>query len=413
MPTQTKTPNAPDSDSYRDQMPNKSVRARDYRNCLRYIEKYWKNIICYYPKDKGIHLGLPNKFVSPNDGIYKNDLFYWDSYFTIMGLVKSGREALAKGIIDNFIFMQKRFNIIPMRNRYYNLGSSQMPFLTSMIREAAPLIKDKRWLRMAMKGAEKELTSYWMNKSLTEKHIVHEGLSRFCDHYITHLAAEHESGWDMTSRFHDHCLDYLPVDLNCALYKYETDLAEFYKDSRNIKMYHKYILNSEARRKKMNKLLWNLHKGFFFDYDYKHRRQSSFYSIAGFYPLWARLATHTQAKKMLDNLKRFEYDFGLANTQSNNLSDEYKQHDYPNGWPQQQWIVIRGLMNYGFRRDAERIAKKYLDLNKNILEKTGKLWEKYDVVKGNLGTTERYPTQSGFAWTNAVFLRLVDKFSYE
>ena len=160
----------------------------------------------------------------------------------------------------------------------------------------------------------------------------------------------------------------------------------------------------------MNKLMWNFDKGFYFDYDYKHKKQSSFYSVAGFYPLWARLATHTQAKKIIDNLNKFEYDGGLANTQSTGLADEYKQHDYPNGWPHQQWIVIRGLMNYGFRNDAERIAKKFLDLNKKIFRKTGMLWEKYDVVKCEIGKSERYPTQCGFAWTNAIFIRLLDKF---
>ena len=112
-----------------------AIRAKDYKDCLNYIEKYWKKITCYYPHDQFTHFGLPNKFISPNDGIYKNDQFYWDSYFTILGLVRCGRAELAKGMIDNFLSMQKRFNIIPMRNRYYNLGSSQVPFLTSMARE--------------------------------------------------------------------------------------------------------------------------------------------------------------------------------------------------------------------------------------------------------------------------------------
>src|SRR5688572_12291010 len=267
------------------------IKKSDYRECLRYIDKYWKKITCYYPQDKFRHLGLPNKFVSPNDDIYLNDQFYWDSYFIISGLVKCGREELAKGIIDNFLFMQKRFHIIPMRNRYYNLGSSQIPFLTSMAREVFDITGDKKWYKSVMLGAETELKSYWMNKSLTEIHIVYEGLSRYCDHYITHLAAEHESGWDMTSRFKNLCLNYLPVDLNCALYKYENDLAEFYKNIRSKKNYNYYLLQAEARRKKMNKLMWSFDKGFYFDYDYKHKKQSSFYSIAGFYPLWAKLAT--------------------------------------------------------------------------------------------------------------------------
>jgi alpha,alpha-trehalase len=387
-----------------------SIKIKDYKKCLRYIEKYWKEITCYYPHDEFTHLGLPNKFVSPNNGIYKNDQFYWDSYFIILGLVRCGRAELAKGVIDNFLFMQKRFNIIPMRNRFYNLGSSQIPFLSSMAREVYSYNKNVKWMKTVMKAAEHELSNYWMNKKLTELHIVYQGLSRYCDHYITHLAAEHESGWDMTSRFHNHCLDYLPIDLNCALYKYETDLAEFYKNFHNKKKSNQFILQSEKRRRKINQLMWNFDKGFYFDYDYKHKKQSTFYSIAGFYPMWARLATHTQAKKMVDNLKHFEYNGGLANTQSNNLSEEYKQHDYPNGWPHQQWVVVRGLMNYNFKDDAERIAKKFLDLNKKVFEKTGKLWEKYNVVKSDIGESERYKTQWGFGWTNAIFVRLLDKF---
>lgn len=387
------------------------IKAKDYAACLNYIEKYWDEITCYHPSDKFTHLGLPNKFVCPNSGIYKDDQFYWDSYFIILGLVKCDRVKLAKGMIDNFLFLQKRFNIIPMRNKYYNLGISQIPFLTSMAKEVYQATDDARWFHRVMNAAETELKGYWMNKTLTEIHIVYEGLSRYCDHYITHLAAEHESGWDMTSRFKNHCLNFLPVDLNCALYKYETDLAEFYKNSRNNKKYEEYLVHSEKRRTKMNALMWNFKKGFFFDYDYKHKKQSTFYSLAGFYPLWSRLATHTQARKMKDSLKIFEHEGGLANTQPVSLSKEYKQHDYPNGWPQQQWIVIKGLMNYGFQWEAMRIAKKFLDLNKKIFKETGKMWEKYNVVHGTIGTQERYPTQPGFGWTNAVFIRLIDKFS--
>jgi alpha,alpha-trehalase len=387
------------------------INKKDYKDVLKYIEKYWKEITCYHPHDRYVHLGLPNKFVSPNHIVFKNDQFYWDSYFTILGLVKCGRTELAKGMVDNFIYLQKRFNIIPMRNRYYNLGSSQIPFLSSMAREVFSATGDLLWMKNAMKAAEYELKNYWMNKKLTEAHLVYEGLSRYCDHYITHLAAEHESGWDMTSRFNDHCLDYLPVDLNSTLYKYEVDLAEFYKSIRNYKKSEAYVLQSEKRRRKMNELMWNFKKGFYFDYDYKRKRQSAFYSIAGFYPLWARMATYTQARKIRDNLDKFEYAGGLANTQSKGLAKEYKQHDYPNGWPHQQWIVVRGLMNYGFRNDAIRIAKKFLDLNKKVFEETGKLWEKYNVIKCTLSKNERYPTQVGFGWTNAVFIRLLNKFT--
>lgn len=381
----------------------------NYKECLSYIEKQWKNFTHYHPKDKHITIGLPHPFVSPNGIIYKNDQFYWDSYFVILGLVKCGRAKLAKGIVDNFLFMQKRFGIIPMRNRYYNLGTSQPPFLTSMINEVLSEIKDKRWKKKAMAAAEKEFTTYWMHEKLTEVHLVYKGLSRYCDHYITHAAAEHESGWDMTSRFHDHCLDYLPVDLNSLLYKYEIDLAAFYKSAGNESKHKFYVSLSGKRKRHMHELMWNADKGFYFDYDYAHKKQSAFYSIAGFYPMWANLATASQAEKMAENLHEFEYPFGLANTQSTKLADEYRQHDYPNGWPHQQWIVIKGLLNYGYNEEAVRIAKKYLDLNKKLFKETGKFWEKFNVVKGEVAYSERYATQPGFGWTNAVFVRIVSE----
>lgn len=380
----------------------------DYKNCLEYIDNYWKKITFYLPKDKGIHIGLPNPFVAPSssEGIFENDQFYWDSYFIILGLIESNNIDLAKGMIDNFAYLYKKFGIIPSRNRYYNLGISQPPFFTSMVLEIFNKTKDKKWLREMAKIAEQELKNYWMNES----HLVYQGLSRYCDYYITHLTAEHESGWDMTSRFHDHCLDYLPVDLNSCLYKYETDLVEIYKVLKNQAKLKWYSNEADKRRQIMNKLMWNNKKGFFFDYDYRLRKQNTFYSIAGFYPLWANLATKKQAEKLKKNLKKFEYKGGLANTQKINLSKEFKQYDYPNGWANQQWIVIKGLLNYGFREDAKKLAKKWLEMNRKVFEKTGKFWEKYNVVKGNVGKEGRYPIQTGFGWTNAIFVKLVKEF---
>jgi alpha,alpha-trehalase len=385
----------------------------EYGDCLRYIRNYWKRVICYHPKDKQLHLGLPHRYVAPNNSIFSNDQFYWDSYFVILGLVKTKQIKLAKGIVDNFCFMFDRFGIIPMRNRYYNLGTSQIPFLTSMAREIFDVNKDKAWLKKTMKVAEKELLKYWMNPELTEKHIVYKGLSRYCDHYITHLGAEHESGWDMTSRFHDRCLDYLPVDLNSALYKYEMDLSEVYHALKNYPKYTHYKEQAKKRKKEVISLMWNKKLKFFFDYNYHKKQHGTFYSMAGFYPLWAKLATPKQAKLIRDNiLPLFEYEGGIANTQPEGLSEDIKQHDYPNGWPHQQWIVIQGLLNYGFKEDAKRIACKWLDMNAKIFRETGLFWEKYNVVTQETGVynVNRYTTQSGFAWTNAIFVRLTKEF---
>ncbi len=382
-----------------------------YEAALEYIESYWEKLTFFLPEDRGIHIALPNPFVAPTPegGIFAYDQFYWDSYFIILGLVVSERElvGLAKGMVDNLVYLFKRFGIIPSRNRYYNLGISQPPFLTSMALEVFERTKDKNWLKEVARVAELELKNYWMN----ELHRVYKGLSRYCDHFITHLTAEHESGWDMTSRFNEKCLDYLPVDLNSCLYKYEIDLARIYGILNLREKQKYYVKRARARREALVNLMWNEDKGFFFDYNYRLKKQREFYSVAGFYPLWAGLASEDQAEELRKNLKILERDGGMANTQEKGLSREFKQHDYPNGWPNQQWIVIKGLLNYGFKKDAERIARKWLDLNLKVFEKTGKFWEKYDVVECSVGKSGRYPTQSGFGWTNAVFLRLISEFS--
>ena len=382
----------------------------DYNSTLAYIEDYWPKLTFSHPQDKGIIIGLPNPFIAPSpaEGNYASDQFYWDSYTIILGLVASGKGELAKGMVDNFLYLYRRFGIIPSRNRFYNLGMSQPPFLTSMIREIFNATQDKNWLAQAAEVAESELENYWMEKKAAraEKHLVFQGLSRYCDHYVMHLTAEHESGWDMTSRFDERCLDFLPVDLNCLLYKYETDLSDIYGLLGNGEKRDHYVKQAKQRQATMNKLMWNSRKGFFFDYDYAHNRRGAFYSTAGFHPLWAKLATLAQAEKVRRNLKKFEYAHGLANTQKNGLSKNFNQHDYPNGWPHQQWIVVQGLLNYGFKEDVKRIAEKWLDLNHRLLKKTGHLWEKYNVVTGEIGKADRYPTQKGFGWTNAVFVKL-------
>lgn len=381
--------------------------AEDYAGCLKYVDEYWDKIICRVPKDRGVRIGLPNKFISPNSALFKEDQFYWDSYFIILGLIESGRVSLAKGMVDNLVFLYKKYGIIPSRNRLYNLGISQPPFLSSMAREVYKVTRDRRWLNSVARVCESELTGYWMG----EFHLIRDGLSRYCDHFVTHATAEHESGWDMTSRFQSRCLNVLPVDLNSCLFKYEKDLAEMHALSGDRSREKFFLRRASKRKKAMVNLMWDERLGFFFDYDYGKERRGRFQSVAGFYPLWAGLADESQAERVKRNLKLFEQKGGLANTQETGLSDEFRQHDYPNGWANQHWIAVKGLMNYGFVEDARRISLKWLKLNKRVFEETGEFWEKYDVVSCGVGRQGRYTNQSGFGWTNAVFIKLIKQLS--
>lgn len=67
-------------------------------------------------------------------------------------------------------------------------------------------------------------------------------------------------------------------------------------------------------------------------------------------------------------------------------------------------MVIKGLLNYGYKKDAHRIAKKYAELVEKNYEKTGNLWEKYDVVTGGVSTATEYETPTMMGWSAGVYL---------
>src|SRR3954468_13060886 len=77
-------------------------------------------------------LYLPSPYVVPGGRF--NEMYGWDSYFILIGLEADHREALAKGMVDNFLFEIEHYGGVLNANRTYYLTRSQPPFLTSMIR---------------------------------------------------------------------------------------------------------------------------------------------------------------------------------------------------------------------------------------------------------------------------------------
>lgn len=379
------------------------MNKKDYRQVLDYIEAYWQKIIFHNPRGGLLRIGLSRPAVSPNHTFFKNDLFYWDSYFIILGLLLSGKIELAKDIVENLADLFRRFGFVIMRNRRYCIGRTQPPFLSRMAFAIYDSDKNLDWFNRVISVAKNEYQTAWQNGSRFVKEC---GLNRYRPLVPSYVLAEHESGWDRTSRFGGRCSDYLPIDLNCLLYQYENDFAA--AAAMNGKKDDEIFWRSRAaeRKKRLNEYFWDDKNGFFYDYNFVGGKRSSFKSLAAYYALWAKAASTEQASALRANLKHFEASGGLANSEK--TQSRKKQWDWPNGWPNQQWIVIKGLLNYGFRDDAFRISYKWLDLNKEIFEKTGTLWEKYDVVSRNIGVSGLYPTQEGFAWTNAMFLKILD-----
>jgi alpha,alpha-trehalase len=398
-----------------------SPKVRD--RAVSYIDTYWAQLERRHTKDHGTMVGLPYPYIVPSatpESVFQfEEQYYWDSYFMALGLRDKKYQPLVEGMLENLIYLFKRFHLIPNASRMYFTSRSQPPLLTSFIFHIYDTYgKDSEWLEKHIKVAHEEYENVWMNTSHPQWHNVHKGLSRYYDINVLHDLAEAESGWDMTPRFERKCLDFLPVDLNALLYKYETDFARAETILQDPKKVEKWQKQAARRKAAMDKLMWAKIRGFYFDYNFQRQLLGDIWSLAGYYTMWAGMASDEQAKRLVDNLVKFEKAGGLSTT-SRPLIDTgvlfgslKAQWAHPNGWAPLQYIVVEGLQRYGYHDEAKRIAAKWVKCNLDWFDKHGEFMEKYNVVNTRKKPVEGlYPSQTGFGWTNAVLLRFINDFN--
>lgn len=429
-----------------------------YKDCLGYIDRYWNEItfkpsrlrlkysfvnIPTFLKDTKSNphlLYVPNDYFVPNTGAQKR-ICYWDSYFMFRGLIGTKRESLMKNMVDNLIYLFEKYQIIPNFNAPASINRSQPPFLTSMILDVyESMVKKQKglnkiyktqnlaWLKKAVNVAKKEYELIWIDKDKFYNHSVKGfALSRYGDRDIGYAhSSELESGWDMTSRFYNRCDQFLPIDLNSYLYKYELDFEYFAKLFGNYKEADYWKSKAKIRKNEINDLMWDEKEKFFFDYGYNYRQTSTFRSLASYTPLWAGLATPQQAKHMINRLSDFETPYGLTICTKDSLAKPIdlkkiqkrfypaiedivkpKQWDYPNIWSPLEYLTVIGLLKYGFISDAKRIMEKSVIAHAAVYRKHKTFFEKLDCTTGESGSGALYGDQKGFGWTNAVFYRYI------
>lgn len=387
----------------------------------QYIDKYWQKVTRYHPKDDESLLGLPHPYLVPayieKTEFDFNEMYYWDSYFMVQGMLDDEHKDLVVGILDNLIYLFKRFRVIPNASRTYLMGRSQPPFLTSFIFDVYKAYgMSDQWLKEHIDVAKDEYTEVWMGVNKPVAHQVYKGLSRYYDINYLHDLAEAESGWDLTPRFNRRALNYLPIDLNALLYKYETDFAKAAKIFGDKREAAKWEAKASERKANIDELMWDKVKGLYFDYNYVKRKRGTVLSLASYYPLWAGMVTDTQVIALVRSLKRFEHKGGLATTDSLPVGQFVfggmpTQWAFPNGWAPLHFLIIQGLERYGYHKEARRIAMKWLKTNLGWFNAHGCFLEKYNVVAPDKPPAKGlYPSQEGFGWTNAIFERLSQEY---
>lgn len=415
----------------------------------RYLISMWDIL---YKKVEAISpystlISLPNSHIVPG-GRFR-ECFYWDSYYSALGLAKEGQMDPIKAMADNFAFLINKFGFIPNGNRIYFTTRSQPPHF-SLLLKLLYTSGEKESALSYFPELEKEYI-FWTKgsdnlslKNCAERHVVlaknNSILGRFWDsenrprpeafkrevelkketnhpEFYRSLRAACASGWDFSSRWLEDqknfrtiwILDLLPVDLNSLLYHLETTLAEF-ADLKGEK--EKAILYEKAalrRKEAVQTLFWNEKEEFFFDYNFKEKTTTKVWSLAAVAPLFLKIATNHQAKCVAKHLEsKFLYDGGFVTS----LTNSFHQWDMPNGWAPLQWMAIQGLTHYGYHKLAKKAAQRWLKMCSKFFTHSHKMLEKYNVVECSAAVSPgEYALQEGFGWTNGVTLALLDQFS--
>ncbi|MEO5682838.1 MAG: alpha,alpha-trehalase TreF [Chitinophagaceae bacterium] len=411
---------------------------------LQHLHDLWEVLTRQPAAAAGTLIPLPHPYIVPG-GRFR-EVYYWDSYFTMLGLQVSNRFDIIENMLANFAYLIDQFGFIPNANRTYYLGRSQPPFFSLML----VLLAEEKGAQVLLQyrpQLEKEY-AFWMDGSahLTDEKNTHRRvvklpgdnlLNRYWDDNDTprpeaytedirlaqktgsddaivyrHIRAAAESGWDFSSRwFKDgrqmttiETTHLIPVDLNCLLLHAEEILHKIYSLLKEPDLVSVFSEKINARKKAIQQFCFSESKGFYFDYNFIEHTQCKHFTLAAAYPLFFKVADARQAAQVARVLEEnFLQQGGLLTT----LNNTGQQWDAPNGWAPLQWMAWNGLKNYGHHRLAAEIKARWMTVNEKVYAATGKMMEKYNVADT---TTQagggEYPNQDGFGWTNGVYLKL-------
>ncbi|MDE0877616.1 MAG: alpha,alpha-trehalase TreF [Sphingomonas bacterium] len=382
-------------------------------------------------------LALPAPYVVPG-GRFR-EIYYWDSFFTMLGLRVDEQQPLVESMIDDFVSLIERHGHIPNGTRTYYLSRSQPPFFALMLdlsTNADPVIARRRlaalriehdfWMKgraclnpsgacdhVARMPDGSILNRYWdardtpRDESFAEDRATAAASGRDARIVQRDLRSAAESGWDFSSRWLTdpqklttiHTTDIVPIDLNSLLYAMERRIADRCAAVADQPCARDFTAQAKRRKAAIDKYLWLKPQGRYVDWDRTTRAATPVVSAATLYPLFVGLAAPAQAKAVATTTRATLLGQGGLRTTTLRTGQQW---DDPNGWAPLQWIAVDGLARYGEDALARDIARRWIATVTRSYRETGKMLEKYDVAEQTAGGGGEYPTQDGFGWTNGV-----------
>lgn len=392
-------------------------------------------------------LALPERYVVPG-GRFR-EIYYWDSYFTMLGLHVDGQQPLIESMLADFVDLIDRYGHIPNGTRSYYLSRSQPPFFALMLDLSTSTDPALTRKRLAALRAEHD---FWMDGAACVsatasacRHVVRMAdgslLNRywdardtprdesFAEDRATALAASPrdpavvqrelrsgaESGWDFSSRWlrdptslaSIHTTDIVPVDLNSLLWAMERRIATRCAAIGDKPCATSFTRQAARRKSAIDHYLWVAGESRYADWDRSTARPTPILSAATAYPLFVGLASPSQAKAVTMTIRASLVAPGGLRTTNFRTGQQW---DAPNGWAPLQWVAIDGLARYGADDAAHAIAARWIDTVRRAYRETGRMLEKYDVEERKPGGGGEYPLQDGFGWTNGVTSAILDRY---
>lgn len=430
-----------------------SINSPSYRQWAKELHRKWPTLcrkvserVIAYPEKFSL-IPLPKPFVVPG-GRFR-EMYYWDSFFTIKGLLASGMYNTVRGMIENMGSLIERFGYVPNGNRVYYLNRSQPPLLTWCLSAYYEATSDKEFVFTGARWFEREFEFFQKQRSiqlpgvtspLYRYHVVALGPRPESyredvesAHHIEDvlekqrlwgdIAAAAESGRDFSSRWFardgpvagkmgsTRTSSILPVDLNaiiCGNLRLMANLYEVIEDTSKAEQCRQQF---RSMKEAIHQVFWNEECGCWFDYDIINSCHVNIYMDTNFFPLFTG-CTHDdfdpqKIVSYMTSVGVLAFPGGLPSS----LIASGQQWDFPNAWAPTTWVIIQGLRSTGQHEVARQIAEKWIKRNYGMwLVSGGRMFEKYNVASQTYnmaGGGGEYEVQEGFGWTNGVILDLL------
>jgi alpha,alpha-trehalase len=388
---------------------------------------------------------LPKQFVAAG-GRFRES-YFWDSFWIMKGLIESGYGETAKGMLENFVYLYEKYNIIPNGNRFYYLTRTQLPVLMEMVSllennglldfkklpgrtaektslENRVLTVSQNYYKKIWKGTARYKSEFGLfaysdgaGGALNYNRIVvrpEAGLlePRRKEKHSQRVFAE--TGWDMSySRFGKDPQNWLPVDLNFMLMGYTSKLSLLLEKAGRTGEAQDFK-NESAKIKENLKLLYDSKSGLYLDFNTVTKKISEVKTAASFFPFYFNAYDHSEASRRILNQL-----FGILKPKGHlalHTTDTEGDGQWDGAWT---WAPLnetafQSLVKYNMIPEARQLASDYCYMTIVAFYKNNhKFYEKYRAENGSIvlpKSTEIYGNEEGFGWTNATiaeFLRFL------